>query len=99
RGPRAPPCPYTPLFRSARAAELEAARAHVRGAVTARAVAVEGAERKVVARVGDEGDVGEGRRHRRAVAGEAPRHALVRPGDRVRREVDRGGVELPARRG
>src|SRR5437879_940656 len=67
--------------------------------MTARAVAVEAAERKVVARVGDEGDVGEGRRHRRAVAGEAPGHALVRPGDRVGRVVARGGMALRARRG
>src|SRR5207253_1303687 len=67
--------------------------------VTARAVAVEAAERKVVARVGDEGDVDEGRRHRRAVAGEAPRQALVRPGDGVERVVTRGGVALGARRG
>src|SRR5206468_5829898 len=64
--------------------------------VTARAVAVEGTERNVVARVGDEGDVGEGRRHRRAVAGEAPRHALVGAGDRVGRVVARGGVALRA---
>src|SRR5439155_1739864 len=83
----------------ARAAELEATRAHVRGAVTARAVAVEGGEGDVVGRGGDEGDVGEGRRHRRAVAGEASRHALVGPGDRVGRVVARGGVALRARRG
>src|SRR5437763_504608 len=83
----------------ARRAELEAARIDVARRVTARAVAVEGAERNVVARVGDEGDVGEGRRHRRAVAGEAPRHALVGAGDGVGRVVARGGVALRARRG
>src|SRR5437879_1465710 len=60
--------------RDARRSELEATRIDVARRVAARAVAVEGTERKVVARVGDEGDVGEGRRHRRAVAGEAPRH-------------------------
>src|SRR5205814_10580534 len=51
--------------------------------MTARAVAVEAAERKVVARVGDDRDVGEGLRHRRTVAGEAPRHALVGAGDGI----------------
>src|SRR5436190_20636219 len=66
--------------------------------MTARAVAVEGAEREVVARVGDDLDVGEGLRHRRAVAGEAPCYALVRPGDRVGRVVARGGVALGAGR-
>src|SRR5213082_2158105 len=67
--------------------------------MTARAVAVEAAERKVVARVGDEGDVGERGVHRRAVAGEAARHALVGAGDGVERVVTRGGVALGARRG
>src|SRR5437660_367590 len=66
--------------------------------MTARAVAVEAAERKVVARVGDDRDVGEGLRHRRTVAGEAPRHALVGAGDGVGRVVARGGVALGARR-
>src|SRR6184192_4582898 len=85
--------------RDARRAELEAPRIDVARRVTARAVAIEAAERNVVARIGDEGDVGEGRRHRRAVAGEAPRHALVGPGDRVGRVVARGGVALRARGG
>src|SRR5204862_2132767 len=60
----------------ARAAELEATRAHVRGAVAARAVAVEGAEGKVVARVGEEGGVGDGRRYRRGLVAETTRIAL-----------------------
>jgi len=50
--------------RDACRAELEAPRVHVAGAVAARAVAIQAPERDVIARVGDEGDVGEGRRHR-----------------------------------
>src|SRR5438045_4686775 len=49
--------------RDARRAELEATRIDVARRMAARAVAIEAAERNVVARVGDEGDVGEGRRH------------------------------------
>src|SRR5437763_13598957 len=66
--------------------------------MTARAVAVEAAEREVVARVGDEGDVDERGVRRRAVAGEAARHALVGAGDGVERVVTRGRVALGARR-
>src|SRR5438067_5680633 len=84
--------------RDARRAELEAARIDVARGVAARAVAVEAAERNVVARIGDEGDVAERSVHRRAVAGEAARHALVGAGDRVERVVARGGVALRAGR-
>src|SRR5439155_5332924 len=78
--------------RDARGAELEAARIHIGRGVAARAVAVEAADRHVVARVGDEGDVGEGRGDRRTVTGETPGDALVRAGDGVGRVVARGGV-------
>src|SRR5205807_7602409 len=44
----------------ARTAKLEAARAHVRGAVTARAVAVEGAERNEIGRASGRGGGGHG---------------------------------------
>src|SRR5438067_4301879 len=57
--------------REARRAELEAARIDVARRMTARAVAVEAAERKVVARVGDERDVGDRGDPGRAVAVDA----------------------------
>src|SRR5215469_792121 len=82
--------------RNVRRADVEAARVHVGRGVAARAVAVEAPERDVIARVRDDGDVGEGRRDARAVTGEAPGDALVRTGDRVRRVVTRRGVALAA---
>src|SRR6266481_2980207 len=84
--------------RDARGTELEATGIHIRGAVAARAVAVESADREVIARGADDGDVGEGRRHRRTVTGETPAHALVRAGDGIHRIVARGGMALGARR-
>ena len=69
----------------ARGAELEAARVDVRGGMAARAVAVEAADRDVVARGRNDRDVGEGGRDRRRVAAQAVGHALVRAGDRVQR--------------
>src|SRR5204863_8886532 len=57
----------------ARTADLEATRIDVARRMTARAVAVEGAEGEVVARGGEEGDVGEGGGDGRAVAGGAIR--------------------------
>src|SRR5258708_6434090 len=85
----------------ARATDLEAApsRSHVTRGVTARTVAVEAADRGVVAGRRDHGDVVELRVHRRAVTGEAPGDALMRAGGRVDREVARGRVALRARRG
>src|SRR5436309_1632719 len=80
--------------RDARGAELEATRIDVARRVTARAVAVERCDGEVIGRRGDEGNVGEGRRYPRAVAGEARGHALVGRGDRVGRVVARGGVAL-----
>jgi len=88
----------------ARRSELEPARIHVRGAVTARGVAVGRADREVAAagppdnrhRVTGRRS-GEGSRAR-AVAGEAPRHALVGPGDGINPEVARGRVALRAGR-
>src|SRR5206468_861383 len=73
--------------------------AHIRGAVAARAVAVERADREVITGRRDQGDVGEGRRHRRSVAGQTPAHALVRAGDGVEREVTRRRVALGAHGG
>jgi len=78
----------------ARRADKEAARVDVGSRVATRAVAVERADRNVVARARDHGDVGE-RTDRRAMAREAARHALVRAGHRVGR-VDAGGVALCA---
>jgi len=82
----------------ARRTDAEATGVHVRGAVAARAVAIQAPDRKVIARCGHDRDVGEGLRHRRTVAGEAPGHALVRAGDGVEREVARGRVALGAGR-
>src|SRR6202035_4458272 len=62
----------------ARRAEFEAARIHIRCGVAARAVAIEVAERNVIARAADNLDVGEGPGDRRTVTGETPAHALVR---------------------
>src|SRR5205807_10118081 len=66
--------------------------------VPARAVAVEGGDRDVVAWVGGEGDVDEGGGHGGAVGGEAGRHGVVGGGDGVERVVARSGVALGARR-
>src|SRR5260370_908808 len=81
--------------RDARGAELEAADVQIGGAVTARAVAVEAADRHVITRGADQGDVDEGP-DRRAVTGEAAGHALVRARDGVERVITRGRVALRA---
>src|SRR6202043_813780 len=75
----------------ARRTDMEATRIHIAGGVAARAVAVERAERDVIARVADNLDVGKGPGDRRTVTGETPAHALVRAGDRVGRVIARGG--------
>jgi len=84
--------------------ELEPARIHVRGAVAARGIAVRRTDGEVTAaRPPDDRHRVAGRRsgersRARAVAGEAPGHALVRAGHRVDGEVARGGVALRAGR-
>src|SRR5205823_9517839 len=85
--------------RDVRGAELETTGVHILGAVTARTVAVEAANRDVIGGGPDDRDVGEGPGDGRAVAGEAARHALVRAGGRVGGVVARGGVAGRARRG
>src|ERR1700751_2158550 len=77
----------------ARRAELEATGVDVGGRVAARAVAVEGPDRDVVARARDHGDVGEGS-DGRAVTRETAGYALMRARHRVERVVARGGVAL-----
>src|SRR5205823_14827600 len=84
--------------RDVRGAELETTGVHILGAVTARTVAVEAANREVIGGGTDDRDVGEGPGDGRAVAGEAALHALVRTGDRVGGVIARGGVALRARR-
>src|SRR6202521_1807557 len=84
-------------IRDAPRAEPEATRIHVARAVTARAVAVEGLDRDVIAGCGDDGDI-KSRGHRRTVTGETPGDALVRAGDRVGFVVARRRVALRARR-
>jgi len=81
----------------ARGAELEAAGVDVRGAVAARAVAVEAADGHVIAGRADQGDVDEGS-DRGTVTGQTPGHTLVGGGDGIQRIVARGGVALRARR-
>jgi len=85
--------------RDARGAELEATRIDVARRVTARAVAVERCDGEVIGRRGDEGDVGEGRRHRRAVTAQTPGQPLVRAWGRVLRVVVGRGMALRARGG
>src|SRR6266478_6575580 len=82
--------------RDARGTELEATGIHIRGAVAARAVAIERADREVIARRADHSNVDEGP-DRGTVTGQTPGDALVRAADRVEREVARGGVALRAR--
>ena len=82
--------------RNARATEPEATGIDVLGRVAARAVAVEVADRHVVARRRHDRDVDKARRHRRRVAGQAPAHALVHARHGVDREVAGGGVALRA---
>src|SRR5205085_5706206 len=72
--------------RGARAAELEAARAHVRGAVTARAVAVERSHGEVIGRRGGDREYGIGGDAEcpgdvRAMAAQTPADPLVNCGD------------------
>jgi len=81
-----------------RRTDTEATGVHIARAVAPRAVAIEAADRDVVARCGHDRDVGKGLRHGRTVAGEAPGHALVGAGDGVEREVARGRVTLGAGR-
>src|SRR3984893_11864342 len=78
--------------------EAVPSRSHVTGGVTARTVAVEAADRDVIAGRRDHGDVEEGRVHRRAVTAEAPGDALVRAGGGVEHVVARGRVALTVRR-
>src|SRR2546430_73974 len=79
-----------------RGAELEAAGIHIRRGVAAGAVAVQAADRHVIAGRGDYGDVDEGP-DRGAVTGQTPGHALVGAGDGVERVITRGRVALRAR--
>src|SRR5262249_51211137 len=82
-----------------RGAGLEPAEFGVGGGVTARAVAVEAADRDVITRQPGDGNgvarwrSGE-RSSARSVTGETTAHALVDTGDGVRREVTRGSVAL-----
>src|SRR5437762_13992261 len=69
----------------------------IAGGVTARAVAIEVADRHVIAGRADQGDVDEGP-DRGTVTGQTPAHTLVRAGDGIQRIVARGGVALCARR-
>src|SRR6202035_4028001 len=91
--------------RDARRPELEATGVHIGRGVAARAVAVESADRDVIASgPADDRDRVAGwrsgeRPRARAVTGEAPAHALVRAGDGVERVVARGGVALRAHGG
>src|SRR5204863_825162 len=78
-------------------AELTAPSIVLRRGVPAAAVAIEVADRDVIAGVADQGDVDEGP-DRGTVTGETPAHTLVRAGDGIEREVARGGVALRARR-
>src|SRR5215470_11396439 len=88
-----------------RRTELEAAGVDVGGRVTARAAAIEAADRDVVVtRPADDRDrVGRRRSGKRssacAVTGETARHALVDTGDRVQRVVAGGGMALRTRGG
>src|SRR5260370_315871 len=75
----------------ARGTELEATGIHIRRAVAARAVAIETADREVIAGRADQGDVEE-RPDRRTVTGEAAGDALVRAGDGGQRIAAGGGV-------
>src|SRR5205814_10480852 len=84
--------------REVRGAEVATTGVHILGAVTARAVAIEAADRDVIGGRRDRGDVEERRVHRRAVTGQAPGHTLVRAGGRVEPVVARGRVALRARR-
>src|SRR6266478_4512582 len=84
--------------RDARGTELEATGIHIRGAVAARAVAIERADREVIARRADHSNVDEGP-DRGTVTGQTPGDALVRAADRVEREVARGRVALRAHGG
>src|SRR5438874_10040029 len=61
---------------------------------TARAVAIEAADRHVVAGVADDRDVGKGPGDHRTVTGEAPGHTLVGAGDRSEEHTS----ELQSRR-
>src|SRR5262249_47407831 len=86
-----------------RRAELEATGVHVAGRVTARAAAVEAADRDVVVtRPADDRDrvgrrwSGE-RSSPRTVTGETARHALVHAGHGVQRVVARGSMALRPR--
>jgi len=83
---------------NAGAAEPEAARIDIGRRVAAGAVAVERADRDMVARRAHDGDVGEGRGYGGGVTGEALGHALVRAGHGVERVVAGRGVALRARR-
>src|SRR5215470_5503507 len=74
-------------------AELEATGVDVGGRVTARAVAVEGADRDVVPRTRDHGDIRK-RTNRWTMAAQAASHALVYTGHRVQCVVTRGGMAL-----
>src|SRR6516162_5670620 len=85
-------------------AELEAAGVHIGGRVTARAAAIEAADRDVVA-TGPADDRYRVRRWRsgersgaRAVAGKTTGGTLMDAGDGVDREVARGGMALATRR-
>src|SRR4029077_18683093 len=70
---------------------------HISRGVTARAVAIERADRHVIGRRGDHGHV-DGGPYRGAVTTEAVRYALVGAGEGVEREVARGRMALRARR-
>ena len=78
--------------------ETEAARVDVGRAVAPGAVAIQAAERNVVAGRGGDLDVGKRAGHGRSVAAQAARHPLVSAGDRVGRVVARCRVALRARR-
>jgi len=87
-----------------RRTDMEATGIHVRSAVAARAVAVGAPDRDVAgARPPHNRDRVAGRRSRersgaRAVAGDAPGHALVRAGNGIQRPVARRRVALRAQR-
>src|SRR6202023_3417146 len=86
--------------REDRRAEPEATRIHVARGVAARTVAVEAADRDVVAvrRRRDHGDIDE-RPDTRTVTAQTPGHTLVGAGDGVEREVARRRMALRAHGG
>ena len=82
----------------ARRTDLEATRRHLGRAVTARAVAIQVADRNVIGpRRAHDGDIGESVGHRRRVAAQAVGHALVRAGHRVERRNCRRWCDIESR--